>query len=200
MIGASLVGCTRSSLSAAWEADGAAPGQLLANDASRSDGRYPYDAGDSRDLIATDAAVNCANTQIVSRDARGICAVRCKSGAPASDVVVWVDQNSVPQKGVGDGGPVSGFLVRIVQTVPTLCDQTFSNVQTLWSGDFMNFSGQNGQWQFHLLATQSAPDTYGSSSASSDANVEVYPPGASSDSGPVDVAPTNGLSCRIFTN
>ena len=130
--------------------------------------------------MAADAAVSCANRQFVSSDPRSFCAVRCKSASPASDVVVQVDQTSVPH-GSGDG-PVPSFVVRIVQTVPAVCDQTFSNVQTLWSGDFMNFSGQNGQWQFHLLPSQSASSPYGGID-----NVEVYALDGSVESGPVYV-------------
>jgi len=196
LIGASLFGCRQSPLSASWEMDAGVP------DASRSDTRHPYDAGNSRDLISADPAVKCANRQDVSRDPRSICAVRCRSTSPASDVLVSVDETFVPQAAPGADGPVPGFVVHIVQTVPTPCDQMFTNVQTLWSGDFMNFSGQNGQWQFHLLPTQSiASAFYGDASAGGggDQNVEVYPLAASINSGPVDVE-SGALICLIFTN
>ena len=191
LIGATLLGCTPSSLSASRQvdgafADGAGPGGLLA-DASK-DAKHPYYDADPW-LTPADAGVNCRHFGGGrSGDPRSYCAVRCKSMPPTSDVQVWLDQTSFPQN-VADG-PVPSFLVRIVQTVPTPCDQTFSDVQTLYSGQFMNFSGQNSQWEFHLLAAP--PDT--------DANVEVYPLGASSDSGPVDVGTyAHPLVCQIFT-
>jgi len=195
LIGAVLLGCTSSSLSASREvdgafADGAGPGRLLA-DASQDAKHSDYDA-DPRQMAGADAGVNCPHVGINgggSSDPRSYCAVRCKSMSPTSDVQVWLDQTSVPQN-VGADGPVPSFLVRIIQTVPTPCDQTFSDVQTDWSGQFMNFSGQNSQWQFHFLAAP--PNT--------DANVEVYPPGASIDSGPVSVGTNDhALVCQIFT-
>lgn len=174
-VGAALLGCAPSSLSASRAADGpladgALPGQ-----------QTPADAG----VICSHVGINGGG----SSDPRSYCAVRCNSMLPTSDVQVWLDQTSAAQN-IGADGPVPTFLVRIVQTVPAPCDQTFSDVQTLWSGQFMNFSGQNGQWQFHLLAAP--PDT--------DANVEVYPLGASSDSGPVSVGTyDHALVCQIFT-
>jgi hypothetical protein len=180
VLGANLAACTQSLPSASSKAD-----------ASRSDAGSPHDAAGSPDLMPADAAVNCANTEFVSSYPSSFCAVRCKSGSPASDVVVQVDQTSVPH-----GGEDNGFVVRIVQTVPALCDQTFTDVHTLWSGDFMNFSGQNSQWQFHLLPSQSASSAYGGID-----NVEVDPLGGSFGSGPVYVDSTNGgLLCQIFTN
>jgi hypothetical protein len=189
-IGATLLGCTPSSLSTSREidgafADGAGPGRLLA-DASH-DAKHPYYDAAPR-MTGADAGVNCPHVGGGSSNPRSYCAVRCKSIPPTSDVQVWLDQTSVPQNGAD--GPVPSFVVRIVQTVPTPCDQTFSDVQTLWTGQFMNFSGQNSQWQFHLLAAP--PNT--------DANVEVDPLGASSDSGPVSVGTyDHALVCQIYT-
>lgn len=203
VLGVGLVGCTPSSLSASREvdgafADGAGPGRLLA-DASHDANQPYYDA--ALPQTPADAGVNCPHVSSGGSDPRSYCAVRCRSTSPASDVQVWLDQTSVPQN-VGADGPVPSFLVRILQTVPTPCDQTFTNIQTLWSGDFMNFSGQNGQWQFHLLPTESiASAFYGDASGSGagDQNVEVYPLLAVSNSGPVDVE-SRALICLIFTN
>lgn len=78
----------------------------------------------------------------------------------------------------------------VSQSNPQPCDETFANVQASWSDDFMNYSGQNGQWQFHLLATAGNPVIGGG-----DANVEVYAIGADMGSGPVNVGST--LLCTI---
>jgi hypothetical protein len=56
----------------------------------------------------------------------------------------------------------------------------------------MNYSGQNAQWQFHLLATAGNPVIGGG-----DANVEVYAIGAGMSSGPVNDGST--LLCTTYT-
>jgi hypothetical protein len=177
LIWVGLAGCGRAAISVpssrtdAGSADVVATGTVLLDSGWAVDTAPPKDDRDSQTLTTRDAALNCVHA--------GPCSVRCSSGSQASDVMVSVDQTT------------SGFLVRVVQTVPAPCDQTFSDVQTLSSGDFLNYSGQNGQWQFHLLPTNSGP-----SGVSGDDNVEVYPVGGSMDSGPVDV--TRDLLCWIY--
>jgi len=89
-------------------------------------------------------------------------------------------------------GAAPTFAAHVSQSNPQPCDQTFVNVQASWSGNFMNYSGQNAQWQFHLLATAGNPVIGGG-----DANVEVYAIGAGMSSGPVNVGST--LLCTTYT-
>jgi hypothetical protein len=108
-------------------------------------------------------------------DVGNICAVRCFSTAPDSDVVVAIDT-------------VQGNLVaHVVQTKPAPCDEIFANVTTSWSGHFFNFFGSNNTWSFHLL-------TVGASSATMD-NTEVYSDPSTESGGPVNVY---SLSCSIY--
>ena len=129
------------------------------------------------------AAPNCPRIGNPSSPS-GICAVRCASG---SDISVSIDALSLPTAGAA---PI--FAAHVSQSNPQPCDQTFANVQASWSGNFMNYSGQNGQWQFHLLATAGNLVIGGG-----DANVEVYAIGAGMSSGPVNVGST--LLCTTYT-
>jgi len=137
------------------------------------------DAGGS----GMNAAPNCPRTGNPSSPSK-ICAVRCASG---SDISVSIDALSPP---TASASPI--FAAHVSQSNPQPCDQTFVNVQASWSGEFMNYSGQNSQWQFNLLATVGSPLFGGG-----DANVEVYPIGTSMISGPVNVGST--LLCTIYT-
>jgi hypothetical protein len=121
-------------------------------------------------------APRCSGTYTPS-DASTVCAVRCTSTNPNSDVAVALDQTAA-------GSAL--FTVRVIQHVPTATDDTFDDATASWSGDFFNFAGSNSSSQFHLLAADGQV-----------ANVEVYSDANTMSGGPVNVS---SLDCTIVGN
>jgi len=150
----------------------------------RSEGTAPFAPGQDGGSWSDGASASppkCPNTGDSNMsDPRSICAVRCSSGSPTSDVSVSIDPLLFP-----DAGAAPLFAAHVQQSNPQSCDQTFLNVQAAWSGDFMNYWGQNSQWQFHVLAN----------SVFGGGGVEVYAIGADSTSGPVDQT----LLCTVYS-
>jgi hypothetical protein len=150
----------------------------------RSDGTAAFALGQDGGSWPDGASASppkCPNSHSLDMsDPRSICAVRCASGSPASDVSVAIDPLPFP-----DAGAAPLFAAHVQQSNPQACDQTFLNVQAAWSGDFMNYWGQNSQWQFHVIAN----------SVFGGGGVEVYAIGADSTSGPVGQT----LSCTVYS-